>query len=178
LAGEGRRCGAVQWALGSGSLALSLSAAGGVAAPTTERAERNRQGFPPTQVGGRFGRWGWAETEAQWPTPHPHRTRHGNGVGWDCGAQQQHAPEHACGQTSLTLAAHRSPLDSAGRRLMRSSLVSGVWWSSMQRCCHSRSFLYYSLEWSCSLLFDLLLAKDFCSEIPEFAGCCSNDSFS
>jgi len=129
LAGEGRRCGAVQWALGSGSLALSLSAAGGVAAPTTERAERNREGFPPAQVGGRFGRWGWAETEAQWPTPHPHRTRHGNGVGWDCGAQQQHAPEHACGQTSLTLAAHRSPLDSAGRRLMSSSwcLVSGVW---------------------------------------------------
>jgi len=102
LAGEGRRCGAVQWALGSGSLALSLSAAGGVAAPTTERAERNREGFPPAQVGGRFGRWGWAETEAQWPTPHPHRTRHGNGVGWDCGAQQQHAPEHACVQTSLS----------------------------------------------------------------------------
>ena len=37
----------------------------------------------------------------------------------------------------------RSPLDSAGRRLMSSSwcLVSGVCWSSMQRCCHSRSFL-------------------------------------
>ena len=40
------------------------------------------------------------------------------------------------------------------------------------------SFLEYSHEWSCSLLFDLLLGKDFCSEILEFAGCCSNDSFS
>ena len=121
IAGAGRprlkvRCSSVgtgQWLIGSES--QRSSGWRGVAAPTTRR-RRNREGFPPAQVGGRFGRWGWAEQRG--PVAHAAPARHApwergwGGMGWGCSAQHP-APElHACGQsqTSRIRLARRSPL--------------------------------------------------------------------
>jgi hypothetical protein len=37
--------------------------------------------IPPAQVGGRFGRWGWADSRAR-PTPHPPSHGKGAAAGW------------------------------------------------------------------------------------------------
>jgi hypothetical protein len=120
IAGAGRprlkvRCSSVgtgQWLIGSES--QRSSGWRGVAAPTTRR-RRNREGFPPAQVGGRFGRWGWAEQRGPVAHAAPATARAmGTGVGWDgavAHSTQHPAPElHACGQTSRIRLARRSPL--------------------------------------------------------------------
>ena len=81
------------------------------------------------------------------PRPRPSgprrtRTARAMGTGWDGTVAHSNSMQRCWSTRAARLHSH-SPLTAGFCRTTadEQQLVSGVWWSSMQRCCHSRSFL-------------------------------------